>query len=62
MSTAEGVLALTGPAAVARLKAKKRAAWRRRGLVLLLMSPWIVGFLIFGQPEGSVQNQMRPPW
>ena len=51
MSTAEGVLALTGPAAVARLKAKKRAAWRRRALVLLLMSPWIVGFTaFFGYP------------
>ena len=51
MSSAEGVLALTGPAAVARLKAKKRAAWRRRGLVLLLMSPWLVGFTaFFGYP------------
>jgi len=51
VSSAEGVVALTGPAAVTRLKAKKRAAWRRRGLVLLLMSPWIVGFTaFFGYP------------
>jgi multiple sugar transport system permease protein len=30
-----------------RLKAKKKAAWRRRRLVLLLMSPWLVGFTVF---------------
>ena len=51
MSSAEAALALTGPAAVARQHAKRRAAWRRRGLVLLLMSPWIVGFTaFFGYP------------
>jgi len=51
VSSVEGVFALTGPAAVARLNAKKRAAWRRRGLVLLLMSPWLVGFTaFFGYP------------
>ena len=26
---------------------KRKAAWRRRRLVLLLMSPWIVGFTVF---------------
>src|SRR4029077_5030932 len=51
VSSAEAALALPGPAAVARQHAKRRAAWRRRGLVLLLMSPWIVGFTaFFGYP------------
>ena len=31
----------------ARRRARRRAAWRRRGLVLLLMSPWLVGFTVF---------------
>src|SRR5213076_596756 len=30
-----------------RRPGKRRAAWRRRRLVLLLMSPWIVGFTVF---------------
>src|SRR3954453_7710013 len=30
-----------------RLKAKRKAVWRRRRLVLLLMSPWLVGFTVF---------------
>ena len=30
-----------------RRRARRRAAWRRRGLVVLLMSPWIVGFSVF---------------
>jgi multiple sugar transport system permease protein len=30
-----------------RRAAKSRAAWRRRRLVLLLMSPWIAGFTVF---------------
>jgi multiple sugar transport system permease protein len=30
-----------------RRAAKKKAAWRRRRLVLALMSPWIVGFGVF---------------
>ena len=30
-----------------RRPARRRAAWRRRRLVLLLMSPWIVGFTVF---------------
>ena len=33
--------------ATARRRARRRAAWRRRGLVLLLMSPWLAGFSIF---------------
>ncbi|MGZ4201114.1 MAG: carbohydrate ABC transporter permease [Thermoleophilaceae bacterium] len=31
----------------ARERAKKKAAWRRRRLVLLLMSPWLLGFAVF---------------
>jgi multiple sugar transport system permease protein len=30
-----------------RRKARRRASWRRRGLVLAFMSPWILGFTIF---------------
>jgi multiple sugar transport system permease protein len=30
-----------------RRRARNRAAWRRRRLVLLLMSPWLVGFSVF---------------
>ncbi len=30
-----------------RRRARRKAAWRRRGLVLLLMSPWLAGFSIF---------------
>jgi multiple sugar transport system permease protein len=30
-----------------RTRAKRRAAWRRRGLVAAFMSPWIVGFSVF---------------
>jgi multiple sugar transport system permease protein len=33
--------------AIDRRRAKRRAAWRRRGLVLLLMSPWLAGFSVF---------------
>src|SRR5213080_1995997 len=34
-----------------RRRARRRAAWRRRRLVLVLMSPWLVGFsLFFGYP------------
>src|SRR5438045_6326614 len=41
--------ALRAPAAPTpeRLRARRKAAWRRRRFVLLLMSPWIVGFTIF---------------
>ena len=35
------------PLLLDRTKAKRRAAWRRRGLVAAFMSPWIVGFTIF---------------
>jgi multiple sugar transport system permease protein len=30
-----------------RRRARRRGAWRRRRLVLLLMSPWLVGFSVF---------------
>jgi multiple sugar transport system permease protein len=30
-----------------RRRARKKAAWRRRRLVLILMSPWLVGFSVF---------------
>src|SRR6185369_8617215 len=30
-----------------RRRARKRATWRRRRLVLALMSPWLVGFTVF---------------
>jgi len=33
--------------AVDRRRARRRAAWRRRGLVLAFMSPWLVGFCVF---------------
>jgi multiple sugar transport system permease protein len=32
---------------LARQRAKRRATWRRRGTVLLFLSPWIVGFSVF---------------
>ena len=35
------------PALPDRRRAKRKAAWKRRGLVLLLMSPWIVGMCVF---------------
>jgi multiple sugar transport system permease protein len=39
--------ALAATAVRSRRRAKRKAAWRRRGLVLGLMSPWIVGFTVF---------------
>ena len=45
-ATAGGVPAAVTPTPQ-RLKARRAAAWRRRRLVLLLMSPWIVGFCVF---------------
>jgi multiple sugar transport system permease protein len=42
----EGPRALAGPVRDRR-RARRKAAWRRRGLVLGLMSPWIVGFTVF---------------
>ena len=37
----------SAPLALDRTRAKRKAAWRRRRLVLLFMSPWIVGFSVF---------------
>jgi len=37
----------SAPAVRLRTAARKRADWRRRRLVLFLMSPWIVGFTVF---------------
>ena len=37
----------SAPAVPLRTRARRRADWRRRRLVLLLMSPWIVGFSVF---------------
>jgi multiple sugar transport system permease protein len=34
-------------AVVDRRRAKRQAAWRRRGTVLLFLSPWLVGFSVF---------------
>jgi multiple sugar transport system permease protein len=45
-SPAAGQLSLGKPA-IERRRAKRRAAWRRRGLVLMLLSPWLVGFSVF---------------
>ena len=45
-----GTLAVPASSALAlqrRMRAKRRAAWRRRGLVLLFMSPFLVGFTVF---------------
>ena len=36
-----------GTPAIDRRRAKRKAAWRRRGLVLMLLSPWLVGFSVF---------------
>jgi multiple sugar transport system permease protein len=33
--------------AIDRRRARRKAVWRRRGLVLLFMSPWLVGFSVF---------------
>jgi multiple sugar transport system permease protein len=33
--------------ALDRRRARRRAAWRRRGLVLAFMSPWLAGFCVF---------------
>ena len=30
-----------------RTRARRKAAWRRRRLVLLLMAPWLIGFSVF---------------
>ena len=46
LTPAAGAGAATA-APVLRTQARRRAEWRRRRLVLLLMSPWIVGFTVF---------------
>ena len=34
-----------------RRRARRRAAWRRRGLIVLFLSPWLIGFgIFFGYP------------
>ena len=60
-----GALA-TAPPVVDRRRAKRRAAWRRRGTVLLFMSPWLLGFTIFfGYPlvdeRVPLVHPLRPP-
>jgi multiple sugar transport system permease protein len=39
--------AAPAPLVLDRTRAKRKATWRRRGLVLLCMSPWLVGFSVF---------------
>ena len=39
--------AASPPIQLDRTAAKRRAAWRRRGIVLAFMSPWVVGFTVF---------------
>jgi multiple sugar transport system permease protein len=46
-SAAEAGASAPAARALDRRRAKRRAAWRRRRLVLLFMSPWIVGFTVF---------------
>jgi multiple sugar transport system permease protein len=47
-----GAATLAAPRpAIDRRRAKRKAMWRRRRLVLLFMSPWILGFgIFFGYP------------
>jgi multiple sugar transport system permease protein len=45
--SAAGAATAAPAAASARQRAKRRATWRRRGTVLLFLSPWIVGFSVF---------------
>jgi multiple sugar transport system permease protein len=42
-----GATAAAVAPALDRRRAKRRAAWRKRRVVLALMSPWIVGFSVF---------------
>jgi multiple sugar transport system permease protein len=46
-SPAAGAVTAAPAAASARRRAKRRATWRRRGTILLFLSPWIVGFSVF---------------
>ncbi len=51
MGAADNTASWTAAVTPERRRARRRAAWRRRGLVALLMSPWLVGFtLFFGYP------------
>lgn len=45
--SAAGAVSAAPAAALARRRAKRRATWRRRGVVLVFLSPWIVGFSVF---------------
>jgi multiple sugar transport system permease protein len=45
--SAAGAATVAPAAALARQRAKRRATWRRRGTILLFLSPWIVGFSVF---------------
>jgi multiple sugar transport system permease protein len=45
--SAAGAATAAPAAALARQRAKRRATWRRRGTVLLFLSPWVVGFSVF---------------
>jgi multiple sugar transport system permease protein len=45
--SAAGAVTAAPAAASARRRAKRRATWRRRGTVLLFLSPWLVGFSVF---------------
>ena len=48
MSTAvAGAVRVPATSTPERRRARRKAAWRRRRFVLLLMSPWLVGFTIF---------------
>jgi multiple sugar transport system permease protein len=50
-SAAGAATAAPASPTTARRRAKRRAAWRRRGTVALFLSPWIVGFgVFFGYP------------
>jgi multiple sugar transport system permease protein len=42
-----GAAAVVAAPVIDRTRAKRKAAWRRRRLVLLFMSPWIIGFSVF---------------
>jgi multiple sugar transport system permease protein len=46
MQVAEATTSAAG-LSTERRRARRRAAWRHRRLVLLLMSPWLVGFSVF---------------
>ncbi len=46
MSAADAAVQAAVPTADRR-RARRHAAWKRRRLVLLLMSPWLVGFSVF---------------